>query len=224
MTLGGVLGVLFTQLQAHVSFGGHLNKRRGHMNNNPACFFDQSLMQSYFTSLSKKSFAEVWGVRCCVNQCWAWPQSLLFLESLIPGCKTWAEGGREDWKGWELDFLQCLFVSGVGWLFARWSVSSSLWQREDNSFSNKHWFPLNSSSLSLQLPSSHHIHCFTRVLLQFRCWWREERKWVLMSWREDLAGRCAALLVVQIVQVLSAAAGTAGSFRVAGAGGSFTLV
>lgn len=40
-----------------------------------------------------------------------------------------------------------------------------------------------------------------------------------MSGREDQAGRCAALLVVQVVHTLSAAAGTAGSFREAGAGG-----
>ena len=40
-----------------------------------------------------------------------------------------------------------------------------------------------------------------------------------MSGREDEAGRCAALLVVQVVRLPSGAAGTTGSFREAGAGG-----
>ena len=61
--LSSVLGVLITQLWAHISFGGHLNKRRCHMNNNSVCLFDQLLMQSYFTSLSKKILAEVQDVK-----------------------------------------------------------------------------------------------------------------------------------------------------------------
>lgn len=40
-----------------------------------------------------------------------------------------------------------------------------------------------------------------------------------MLGREDQAGRCAAALVVQVGWAPPAAAGTAGSFRKAGAGG-----